>query len=316
MTDTTTERVAVVTGGADNLAQVQAYLPDNYTAQEEQFQYQDPDGSYSSKTRIVIRGTDHAGWTLDDYVIPRLASGLVFAQEEFTHPPERPRYTVEDLIQDTADQYVRELLDDPVTQAMPALGHTARTQGPGLCDTCADLDGDHCLTLVEDVKDSASYVERISADRLEIWEDSPDGEALQFYMRGRGWLIFAEKVLSEVDRQLREKNGETIVVTTASWVQPLSSLKDEGPWPLHPQLGQPHKPGRMRFYQMVEQARWELADFYNQGGTDNGHHATAMTVTIDGDPRVVQSDSPKTPTSTYLILFEGTAQKGTVTRIQ
>ena len=30
---------------------------------------------------VVIQGTDVAGWTLDDYVIPRLASGLIRAEE-------------------------------------------------------------------------------------------------------------------------------------------------------------------------------------------------------------------------------------------
>ena len=30
---------------------------------------------------IVIVGWDHLGWTLDGYVIPRLASGLIFAEE-------------------------------------------------------------------------------------------------------------------------------------------------------------------------------------------------------------------------------------------
>jgi hypothetical protein len=30
---------------------------------------------------IDITGTDQAGWTLDDYVIPRLASGLIVAKE-------------------------------------------------------------------------------------------------------------------------------------------------------------------------------------------------------------------------------------------
>jgi hypothetical protein len=35
----------------------------------------------------VIGGEDNAGWTLDDYVIPRLASGLIFAQEiDLSHP--------------------------------------------------------------------------------------------------------------------------------------------------------------------------------------------------------------------------------------
>jgi hypothetical protein len=48
---------------------VEAYLPRNYSILAEL-----PD-------RIFITGTDNAGWTLDGYVIPRLASGLIHARE-------------------------------------------------------------------------------------------------------------------------------------------------------------------------------------------------------------------------------------------
>lgn len=47
---------------------IQKYLPTGYRA------YAIPDAT-------VIQGVDNAGWTLDDYVIPRLASGLYFARE-------------------------------------------------------------------------------------------------------------------------------------------------------------------------------------------------------------------------------------------
>lgn len=50
-------------------ATIQAYLPRNYTV------LMGPDGNW------LIVGYDSAGWTLDDYVIPRLASGLHFAEE-------------------------------------------------------------------------------------------------------------------------------------------------------------------------------------------------------------------------------------------
>ena len=48
---------------------VVAYLPGNYRVT-------DIDDEY-----IYIAGEDRAGWTLDDYVIPRLASGLYHAEE-------------------------------------------------------------------------------------------------------------------------------------------------------------------------------------------------------------------------------------------
>jgi len=59
-------RYALVSADDD---QVAAYLPDNYRVV----------GSVDGQT--VIAGRDVAGWTLDAYVIPRLASGLYFATE-------------------------------------------------------------------------------------------------------------------------------------------------------------------------------------------------------------------------------------------
>jgi len=61
-------RRAVITHKAD-LDTVRAYLPHNYTAERNAFD------------SIVIQGTDDAGWTLDGYVIPRLASGWITATE-------------------------------------------------------------------------------------------------------------------------------------------------------------------------------------------------------------------------------------------
>lgn len=49
------------------LARVERYLPENFFA-------------YVSAERIVITGEDAAGWTMEGYVIPRLASGMIFAR--------------------------------------------------------------------------------------------------------------------------------------------------------------------------------------------------------------------------------------------
>lgn len=46
-----------------------AYMPRNYKVARR-------DGDH-----WVIEGYDYAGWTLDGYVIPRLASGMIFAEE-------------------------------------------------------------------------------------------------------------------------------------------------------------------------------------------------------------------------------------------
>jgi hypothetical protein len=38
-------------------------------------------GAELSTSRILIAGTDNAGWTLDGYVIPRLGSALIYTEE-------------------------------------------------------------------------------------------------------------------------------------------------------------------------------------------------------------------------------------------
>ena len=76
--ETKPERVAHITIDAGHssslsLDYVQRYLPSNYSAVE----YVGPDGEET----IQIRGRDNAGWTMDGYVIPRLASANVYARE-------------------------------------------------------------------------------------------------------------------------------------------------------------------------------------------------------------------------------------------
>lgn len=57
-------------GAADLRSAIEPYLPANYRVVGPL-----DDGG------VMIEGVDDAGWTLDDYVIPRLASGLYFAEE-------------------------------------------------------------------------------------------------------------------------------------------------------------------------------------------------------------------------------------------
>lgn len=57
--------------------EIAAYLPDNYTIVDTS---PNPTG-----VDVVIEGEDVAGWTLDGYVIPRLASGLFFAREHASY---------------------------------------------------------------------------------------------------------------------------------------------------------------------------------------------------------------------------------------
>lgn len=59
-----------------NLDTINAYLPDNYRVVGPAPNPDDP-----TRQGMLIEGTDNAGWTLDGYVLPRLASGLYFGRE-------------------------------------------------------------------------------------------------------------------------------------------------------------------------------------------------------------------------------------------
>jgi hypothetical protein len=67
-------RVAQVKN-ADSADQLRRYLPGNYAVLGPFLDGEDRQGGF------IIGGRDKAGWTLDDYVIPRLASGLIWAEE-------------------------------------------------------------------------------------------------------------------------------------------------------------------------------------------------------------------------------------------
>lgn len=56
--------------------EAEAYLPGNYSVVSEHAA--DPFGKL---VNVVIEGEDEAGWTLDGYVIPRYASGLIGCRE-------------------------------------------------------------------------------------------------------------------------------------------------------------------------------------------------------------------------------------------
>lgn len=81
MYDEKPERVAMVTGysGFRTMDEIARFLPSNYEIADEVIENED--SIYSA--RMFIRGHDVAGWTLDGYVIPRLASGLIWAEEVF-----------------------------------------------------------------------------------------------------------------------------------------------------------------------------------------------------------------------------------------
>ena len=81
------KRYAIVKN-ARSRSEAEAYLPDNYKVIHEyessdgwEYKSGDPGAKLRTHTGFVIEGEDVAGWTLDDYVIPRYASGLIYATE-------------------------------------------------------------------------------------------------------------------------------------------------------------------------------------------------------------------------------------------
>lgn len=61
-------RTAFIRDRAREVDVIRRYLPSNYIA-------------FTWGTGVWIEGNDVAGWTMNDYVIPRLASGGFYASE-------------------------------------------------------------------------------------------------------------------------------------------------------------------------------------------------------------------------------------------
>lgn len=79
------KRYAIVRN-ARTRSEAEAYLPDNYKViwEGEVPLYE---GSDRPTLGFVIQGEDVAGWTMDKYVIPRYASGLIGCDEiDLSHP--------------------------------------------------------------------------------------------------------------------------------------------------------------------------------------------------------------------------------------
>jgi hypothetical protein len=79
------KRYAIIKN-ASSMKQLDAYLPGNYeiVAEVPAWQY---DHNSKPQPVHVIAGEDNAGWTLDGYVLPRLASGLIWGEEiDLSHP--------------------------------------------------------------------------------------------------------------------------------------------------------------------------------------------------------------------------------------
>lgn len=67
------EKTAAVVSGVGTAEAVARYLPANYKIVIA--------AEGNGRVLAMVEGTDEAGWTLDDYVLPRLASGLYVGAE-------------------------------------------------------------------------------------------------------------------------------------------------------------------------------------------------------------------------------------------
>ena len=79
----TDRRRRALVRGVRTLREAEAYLPGNY---EVVGHFTEPFFSNTRRDVFVIAGHDSAGWTLDEYVIPRYASGLISCEEIFSDP--------------------------------------------------------------------------------------------------------------------------------------------------------------------------------------------------------------------------------------
>lgn len=72
--------IVVRTAGdkGDAERQVAAYLPSNYRVTGVSVERVT---THANGHVVTVEGEDSAGWTLDGYVLPRLASGLYFGKE-------------------------------------------------------------------------------------------------------------------------------------------------------------------------------------------------------------------------------------------
>jgi hypothetical protein len=80
-------RYAIITN-ARTRSEAQAYLPENYQIVWEG-RVPAYEGAAPERTvdGYIIQGEDEYGWTLDGYVIPRYASGLIGCREiDLSHP--------------------------------------------------------------------------------------------------------------------------------------------------------------------------------------------------------------------------------------
>jgi hypothetical protein len=136
------KRYAIVRN-ARTRQEAEAYLPDNYKVVHETWEARNE----SPVPVFVIEGTDNAGWTLGGYVIPRYASGLIWAEEiDLTHPI---MDEIEVPVGSFANPQIREVLDQPDDEdgeaALEAREFNAAQARAERQRARAEMDAEHAL---------------------------------------------------------------------------------------------------------------------------------------------------------------------------
>lgn len=129
--------------------EVKPYLPGNY--QVIGSQPVPPTGGWN----VYVAGEDNAGWTLDDYVIPRLGSGLISAREVTAAE-------VREAIPVLFDKARDARLDETAREITASIIESARTSGD---DPIAWVTGNSYMPPL-----------RSFAAAEQVWQDDEDGE--------------------------------------------------------------------------------------------------------------------------------------------
>lgn len=162
---TTTVRAAILRWSSDKAEAVARYLPRNYTLRH-------------VGDHLLITGIDNAGWTLDGYVIPRLASGLYFAEEVtgrcldcITHegwatPDEGKRREPQDVCRSCFGSGVEQPTPAPLPEIDPVetLASIIAKATMGLCALAAEEEG-NLRDRVLEIRDLSATL----ADLVERW---------------------------------------------------------------------------------------------------------------------------------------------------
>lgn len=143
-------RYATVTNVRDH-AVLERYLPDNYRV-----------GTHingeATGGEFIIVGEDVAGWTLDDYVIPRLSSGLIWATEIAADDPRVAQIPPRFVVVENTPGYLPDAGMPVVCDSLEAAQEIAAEQARDAADWMYDDDA-------VKVEQESPTLWRVSSDR-------------------------------------------------------------------------------------------------------------------------------------------------------